>query len=119
MNITFDEYWNQGGASRLQKRSTSSDVKESAEWIWNKALKHGRTDNKYVNMSFPEVWNKEGIGDRIDRKNRWSLLFKIDKTEMKEALREIWDDSVEYGKKPESSFQVSRNNTHLNVNGDN
>lgn len=95
--VTFDKYWDEGGASQLRKRSSSQEVKEAARQIWQKALKHGRTDNDYVNMSFVQFWKAEGIGEEIDRKNRWRLIFTIDKSGMKAAMREIWDDAVEIG----------------------
>lgn len=115
MSMSFKEYWNRGGASKLQRRPTSSEVKKSARWIWNKAMKHGRTDNKYVDMSFSEFWDREGIGDRIDQKNQCSFFFRIDKTGMKEDVREIWDDAVEFGEREKSSIQFSKNNAHVNI----
>lgn len=106
--MKFEEYWDCGGASKLRVRSSTSEVKEAAKFIWNKALKHGRTNNNFVNMSFTEYWSKEGIGDRIDQKNRWSLIFKIDKSAMKNAMREIWDDAVNVGEK---EFGISVNDS--------
>lgn len=105
--MNFDEYWNQGGASKLRERRSSGDVKEAAEKIWNTALKHGRTDNNFVNMSFAEYWNEEGIGDRIDEKNRWGLFFTIDKEGMKAAMSEIWNHAVRRGEVESITFDSS------------
>lgn len=94
--MDFDNYWDQGGASQFRNAS-SSDIKEDARAIWNVAQKYGRTDNNFVDLSFPEFWNEEGIGEDIDEKNRGRWIFKIDKSAVKEAMREIWDDAVMHG----------------------
>lgn len=109
--MNFNEYWNKGGASKLRNRSSSREIKEAAKRVWDKALKHGRTDNSFVDMSFPEWWNEEGYGERIDEKNRWSFFFRIDKGAMKEAIREVWDDAAEFGERKTKSINFDSSNT--------
>jgi hypothetical protein len=106
--MNFERYWERGGASKLRSRSSSRDVKEAAREIWKRALKFGRTDNNYNDLSFPEYWNAEKIGEHIDEKNKGRFFFKIDKA----AMEEVWNDALELGDAG-GSFRFSSTNNHF------
>lgn len=121
--MTFEQYWNsENGASIMKERAGSSlffpapesQLRKAAKEIWNEAMKYGRTDNDIASMTFLEYWNESGIGDQIDQKNRWRFITQIDKSGLKSAMEEVWNDAVEHGEK--GSIKINDNNSSFNLN---